>query len=93
MSQGLYDRFKAFAMDKYKFTAAQVDKERTFVERSLRTELVTAAYGSTTSFQVGNLYDNQLQAAIELLPQAKQLAIDSAKAKSTASRTSPMNNR
>ncbi|HKX84784.1 MAG TPA: S41 family peptidase, partial [Pyrinomonadaceae bacterium] len=93
MSQGLYDKFKAFAVEKYKFTPAQIDKERTFIERSLRTELVTAAYGSTTSFQVGNLYDNQLQAAIDLLPQAKQLAIDSAKAKSTASRTSPMNNR
>jgi hypothetical protein len=42
--------------------------------------LVTAAYGSQTSFQVFNEYDNQLLRAIELLPQAKQLAIEGAKA-------------
>ena len=58
----------------------QVDREREFVERTLRTELVTAAYGSTTSFQVFNEFDTQLKRAIELLPQAKQLAIQGAKA-------------
>ena len=93
ITQSVYDKFKNYAVTKYQFTPAQVDKEREFVERALRTELVTAAYGSTTSFQVGNEYDNQLRAAIDLLPQAKQLAIDSARAKATASKGSPMNNR
>jgi hypothetical protein len=46
----------------------------------LRTELVTAAYGSTTSYQVFYDYDTQLKKAIELLPEAKQLAIEGAKA-------------
>ena len=46
----------------------------------MRSELVTAAYGSTTSYQVFNEYDNQLIRAIELLPQAKQLALEGAKA-------------
>jgi hypothetical protein len=57
-------------------------REKEFVERSLRSELVTAAYGSTTSFQVFNEYDNQLKKAIELLPKAKQLAIEGARAHS-----------
>jgi carboxyl-terminal processing protease len=84
VSDGLYQAFKTFAVEKYKFTPAQVDREREFVERSLRSELVTAAYGTTTSLQVSNEYDNQLKKAIELLPQAKQLALDAARAKASA---------
>lgn len=80
ITETLYQNFRKFAVDKYGYTAAQIDKEREFIERTLRTELVTAAYGSTTSFQVFNEYDNQLKKAIELLPQAKQLAIEGAKA-------------
>ncbi|MEO6590435.1 MAG: S41 family peptidase [Pyrinomonadaceae bacterium] len=77
----LFEDFKKFAVEKYKFTPAQIDRERDFVQRILRTELVTAAYGATTSFQVFNDYDNQLQRAIELLPEARQLAIKGAQAK------------
>ncbi|MDQ6787892.1 MAG: S41 family peptidase [Acidobacteriota bacterium] len=80
VTENLYQTFKKFAIDKYKLSATQIDKEREFVERMLRSELVTAAYGSTTSFQVFNQYDNQLKRAIELLPEAKQLAIQGAKA-------------
>ena len=80
----VYQAFRKFAVDKYKFVPAQVDKEREFVERSLRSELVTAAYGSTTSFQVFNEYDENLMKAIELMPQAKQLALEGAKAKVNA---------
>jgi carboxyl-terminal processing protease len=76
----IYQAFKNYAVQKYKVPAGQIEKEKEFVLRSLRTELVTAAYGSQTSFQVFNEYDNQLLRAIELLPQAKQLAIEGAKA-------------
>lgn len=86
ITETLYQNFKKFAIEKYGFTSAQIDKEREFVERSLRTELVTAAYGSTTSFQVFNEYDNQLKKAIELLPQAKQLALEGAKANALKSK-------
>ncbi len=82
----LYQSFKVFAVEKYKYTPAQIDKEREFVERILRSELVSAAYGSQTSLQVSNEYDNQLLKAIELMPQAKQLALEGAKAKANASR-------
>lgn len=78
----LFQTFKQFAVDKYKIPATQIEAEREFVERTLRSELVTAAYGSQTSFQVFNEYDNQLLKAIDLLPQAKQLAIQGEKVKS-----------
>lgn len=80
ITDSIYQAFKNFAVQKYKVPANQIDKEKEFVIRILRTELVTAAYGSQTSFQVFNEYDNQLLRSIELLPRAKQLAIEGAKA-------------
>ncbi|MCA1622394.1 MAG: S41 family peptidase [Acidobacteria bacterium] len=80
VTENLFQTFKKFAMDKYKFSSAQIDKEREFIERTLRLEVVTAAYGSTTSLQVFNEYDNQLKRAIEFLPKAKWLALEGAKA-------------
>jgi carboxyl-terminal processing protease len=93
ISEGVYQSFKTFAVDKYKYTPAQIDREREFIERILRTEMVTAAYGSTTSLQVSNEYDNQLLKAIELIPQARQLALDAARAKASASKEPGMGNR
>ncbi len=89
----LFEAFKKYAVEKYKFTPASIDHEREFVERILRTELVTAAFGSQTSNQVFNDYDDQLLKAIDLLPQAKQLAMDSAKANVNASRAKSPSNR
>jgi carboxyl-terminal processing protease len=80
VTEKMFNSFKSFAVRKYNFTPAQIDAERTFIERALRSEFVTAAYGTTTSFQVFNEYDNQLMRAIELLPQARQLAMEGAKA-------------
>ncbi|MGE3467019.1 MAG: S41 family peptidase, partial [Pyrinomonadaceae bacterium] len=81
VTETLFGAFKKFAVAKYKYTSAYVDSEREFVERTLRSELVTAAYGSQTSFQVFNEYDDQLLKAIDLLPQAKQLAIRAERAR------------
>lgn len=92
VTPSLFQNFKQYAADKYKIPATQTEAEREFVERTLRSELVTAAYGSTTSFQVINEFDDQLLKAIDLLPQAKQLAIQSEKARSTVSKEgSPAN--
>lgn len=87
ITENLYQAFKKFAIDKYKISAAQIDREREFIERTLRAELVTASYGTTTSYQVYNEYDSQLLRAIELLPQAKQLALEGAKANAKKSNT------
>ncbi|MCV5262462.1 hypothetical protein OFC55_32860, partial [Escherichia coli] len=68
ITDALYNTFKNFAENKYKIPSSLIDRERKFVERSLRAELITAAYGTTSSFQVFNEYDTQLSKAIELLP-------------------------
>jgi hypothetical protein len=61
------------------------------VERTLRSELITAAYGSTSSLQVFNEYDTQLSKAIDLLPQAKQLAIEGQRAKNATGARGALN--
>lgn len=86
ITEDVFRAFRKFAVETYKYTPAQIDKEREFVERSLRTELVSAAFGTQTSLQVSNEYDNQLKKAVELMPQAQQLALE-AKAKLTPART------
>jgi carboxyl-terminal processing protease len=84
VTDAVYSAFRQFAADKYKIPPAQIDREREFVERTLRSEFVTAAYGSQTSFQVFNEYDEQLLKAIDLLPQAKQLAMQGERARSAS---------
>lgn len=80
VTDALYQAFRKFAFEKYKIAPQTVDKEKAYVERLIRAELVTAAYGSTTAFQVFNEFDNQLLRAIELMPKAKQLALEGRKA-------------
>jgi carboxyl-terminal processing protease len=79
VTEELFQAYKKFAVDEYKASPALIEKEREFVQRNLRFELATAAYGTTTSSQVLNDFDENLQKAIELLPRAKQLAIESAR--------------
>ncbi len=93
VSDRLFEQFKKYAVSKYKYTAAEIDREREYIERTLRVELVTAAYGSTTSFQVYNEADNQIIGAIDVLPQARQLAMDGAKARSNAASRQTANER
>lgn len=76
----VYNAFKKYATTQYKFTPAQIEKEKEFILGRLRYEFVTAAYGSQTSFQVDNESDNQIEKALQLLPQAKQLALQGARA-------------
>ena len=80
VTDALFATFKKFATSKYKFSSRQIENEKVFIKRMLRTEFVTAAYGSQTSYQVYNEYDPQLKRSIELLPEAEQLAIQGARA-------------
>jgi len=90
ITEPLIAAFKQFAAEKYKVAPATVDKEREFIDRTLRSELVTAAYGSTTAFEVLNEYDNQLLKAVDQLPQARALAMKADRLRGTAS-TNPSN--
>jgi carboxyl-terminal processing protease len=69
-----FKRFVASNSNYKQFSAAQLDRERSFIERQLRFELATAAFGSMAAYQVFNEADPQLLRGIELLPRAKQLA-------------------
>lgn len=76
-TDALFKAFKDFVASKpvFKVTPAQLDKERVYIERQLRYEVVTAAYGSITSFQVFNADDPQIGKAIDVLPRARDLAL------------------
>lgn len=76
----LYEAFKAYASSEYGAKATEIETEKEFVLRMLRTELVTAAYGTQTSPQVYRDYDTQVKRAIESLPTAKQLTLQAARA-------------
>lgn len=85
VSDRLMQALKTYTADKYHISAGQIDAEHDFVTRLLRSELMTAAYGSETSFEVFNESDDQLNRAVDLLPQAKQLAAQSEKLRTPAS--------
>jgi carboxyl-terminal processing protease len=68
--------FKKFVVAKpvFKVTPEQLEKMRPFVERQLRYDLATAAYGTTTALQVINEKDPQIARAVDAMPRARELA-------------------
>lgn len=83
ITDALFKELQRYAAGKpaLKVTPAQLEKARPFVERQLRFELATAAYGSLASVQV--LYENdpQIARAIEAMPRARELALSARRAK------------
>ncbi|MDQ3908356.1 MAG: S41 family peptidase, partial [Acidobacteriota bacterium] len=77
VTDSLFKAFKAYALadESYKLTDAQLDKSRDFIARQLRFEVATAAYGTVTALQVLNADDPQVVKAVEVLPQARELAL------------------
>jgi len=76
VTEGLIKEFKRFVAAKpvFKVTPEQLEKLRPFVERQLRYELTTAAYGTTTALQVINEQDPQIARAVDAMPRARELA-------------------
>jgi hypothetical protein len=91
VSPELYAAYRKFASDKYKIAPAVTDSEKEFVQRILRTELVTANYGMETSQQVFNEYDQTLLKSIDLMPQAKNMAIEAMKPRTATSNEPKVN--
>lgn len=83
VTDGLYKEFKTFVAAKpvFKVMPEQVDRARAFVERQLRFELTTAAYGTTSSLQVINDKDPQIARAVEAMPRARELALSARRAR------------
>lgn len=83
MTDALFKEFKSFvaARKTFKVTPEQIDRARQFVERQLRFELMTAAYGSLAALQVFNEDDPQIARAVEAMPRARELALSARRAR------------
>jgi carboxyl-terminal processing protease len=70
--------FRSFLGDhkEFKMEDATVDKEADFFKRQIRYELVTAAYGVETAYQVLLETDLQMQRAVTEIPKARTMAED-----------------
>lgn len=83
MTDALFKEFKSFvaARKTFKVTPEQIDRARQFVERQLRFELMTAAYGSLAALQVFNEDDPQIARAVAAMPRARELALSARRAR------------
>lgn len=76
ITDALFREMKRFvaARPELKATPEQLDRSRAFVEKQLRYELATAAYGMMAALQVFNESDPQIARAVEAMPRARELA-------------------
>ncbi len=83
VTEALFKEFKRFVASKpaFKTTPEQLDRMRSFVERQLRFELATAAYGSVAALQVFNETDPQIARAVDAMPRARELALAARRAR------------
>ncbi len=83
VTEALFKDLKRFAASKpgFKVTADQLDKSRTYAERQLRYNILSAAYGYRTATQVFNDADPQITRAVDAMPRARELALAASKAR------------
>jgi carboxyl-terminal processing protease len=83
VTDALFTELKKFATSKpiFKVTADQLDKSRTFAERQLRYNVLSAAYGFRTATQVFNDADPQIARAVDVMPRARELALAASRAR------------
>ena len=79
----LFKALKKFATDKpvFNVTPDQLDKSRTFAERQLRYNVLSAAYGFRVATQVFNDADPQIARAVDAMPRARELALAASRAR------------
>ncbi len=83
VTEDLFKEFKRFVVARpvFKVTPEQLDRLRPFVERQLRYDLATAAYGSVAALQVFNDTDPQIARAVDAMPRARELALSARRAR------------
>ncbi|MFN2510996.1 MAG: S41 family peptidase [Pyrinomonadaceae bacterium] len=83
ISDAVFKELKRFVASKpeFKATPEQLERSRAFVERQLRFELATAAYGMMAALQVLNETDPQIARGVDALPRARELAQAARRAK------------
>jgi carboxyl-terminal processing protease len=79
----LFKELKKFAAAKpiFKVTPEQLERSRTFAERQLRYNILSAAYGFRTASQVFNDADPQVARAVDAMPRARELALAASRLK------------
>ena len=81
----MFKAFRSFVLadPAYKVSAAVIDRNRAFLERELRFNIVTAAYGRVMGDRVFITTDDpQVAKAVDVVPKARDLAMGSAAQKS-----------
>lgn len=83
ITDALFRELKAFAVKKpvFKVTPDQLDKSRSYAERQLRYNILSAAYGFRTATQVFNDADPQITKAVDAMPRARELAVAASRAR------------
>ena len=83
ITDSLFKELKKFAAAKpiFKVTPEQLDRSRTFAERQLRYNILSAAYGFRTASQVFNDADPQVARAVDAMPRARELALAASRLK------------
>jgi carboxyl-terminal processing protease len=83
VTEALFKEFKQYVAGKpiFKVTPEQLDRARPFVERQLRFELTTAAFGTISALQVFNDNDPQIARAVAAMPRARELALAARRAR------------
>lgn len=78
ITEALFSAFKAYVVGQtdLKMTAAQIDRNRAFIESQLRFNFVTAAYGRVMAERVLITGDDpQVAKAVDIVPRARDLAM------------------
>ena len=83
VTDALYKDLKRFAASKpiFKVSADQLDKSRSYAERQLRYNILSAAYGYRIATQVFNDADPQITRAVDAMPRARELALAASRAR------------
>jgi len=83
VTDALFKDLKRFAASKpiFKVSADQLDKSRSYAERQLRYNILSAAYGYRTATQVFNDADPQIARAVDVMPRARELALAASRAR------------
>jgi carboxyl-terminal processing protease len=83
ITDALFKEVKKFAASKpaFKVTPDQLDKSRTYAERRLRYNILSAAYGFRVATQVFNEGDPQILRGVEAMPRARELALAASRAR------------
>ncbi|MEO8218233.1 MAG: S41 family peptidase [Acidobacteriota bacterium] len=96
ITPSIMDEFVKFAAGKGIASADEIRKamvsgpDRDYVERSIRAEIVAAKFGYEASYPIRLQADDQVLKALELLPQAQQLAVAAEQAHARQSAVAPV---